>query len=148
MITIKKLIKGFLITAMGTILMIMPSTAANTGYTITYFTNSGKTYNVYTAAGNTKAVTSRSWVVSPSSLYYSDTSTSSFGIAHALFTYANRAGSNPSSTPVWLKSAKRATGGWNSGDGKSNVTYYIGARLDNILDGYGYSKGQYNSDSY
>lgn len=148
MIRIKKFVRAFLITGTAAMLMIMPAMAGNTGYAVTYFKNTGQTYNVYTAAGNTKAATSRSWVVSPTTVSYTDTSTASWGITHALFTYANRGGIGPSSTPIWLKSATRATAGWNSGEGKANVTYYIGVRLDDVLDGYGYSKGQYNSDSY
>lgn len=148
MVKISKIIKGVLVASMASMLMIMPAMAGNTGYAVTYFKNTGQTYNVYTTNGNTKAVAGRSWVVTPSNISYTDTATASWGIAHALFTYANRGGIGASSKPIWLKSAATATAGWNTGEGKANVTYYIGVRLDDNLSGYGSSKGKFNSDAY
>ena len=148
MVKILKIIKGVLVASMASMLMIMPAMAGNSGYTVSYMVNSGQTFNVFTDSYNTKAVTGRTWVVTPSYLYYSDTQTGSYGVGHALFTYANRGGIGASSNTAWAKSATKTYAGWKSGEGKAGVNYYIGARLDDVLSGFGVSKGSYNADSY
>lgn len=148
MIKVKSLVKGVLIAGMSLTLMFLPAMAGNVNYYSDYMENTGQTFNVPSTDGNVKSTAYRDWVVKADYLYYSDTSTPSYGVGHALFTASNRGGIGASSKTIWMKSAGRSTGGWQSGQGYSGVRYYIGIRLDDLLSGYGVSKGAYNSDAY
>lgn len=142
-----------------TISFCCSSLAGNTNYTL--YNLSGKTTNgwhqieVATSSTNTKAVSYRNWVVKSSSVNYPK-NVSSYGIGFVLYQDGyvfdgSEAAETGTETPIlWMNSISRVEGSWKSGCGIKGKTYYIGARLDDVLANYGTgsTSGVWNSDSY
>lgn len=145
-----KLLKKLkLVICTGLLVMVcsVPAWAGNTGYGVTQIGNTGYSYTIDVTSShhNKKAVSYRTWVVTPEYLSYTDTTTPSYGVAHALF---DDAGTTRQTDPVWLKTATRKTGTWLSGCGIKDNYYRMGVRMDSVLSGKATSTGVFNSDSY
>ncbi len=144
----KKMINAIICGAMATVMLTTPALAGNISYAKYSFAGSKYDYNIIrnTYSYNTKAVTGRDWVVNASVLSYTDKQTvNHYGIAHALFVSGS---DTPVSQDIWLKTPKRETGKWKSGQGKAGTKYCIGVRLDSVLSGTGTTAGVFNSDAY
>ena len=133
----KKLLTGIMTAVMVMCLGVTPVFAGNTNFNTGTVTNySGSyTYREMSNYPNTKATTNADWFINISSLSFSGSTANTLGI---MFTPMVRTGSNTYKAVGAAVAWTRTTMGtkyysWN-GHGTANVTYYLGVRLDTLLN--------------
>lgn len=141
---LRQMCKAFVLALLGAMIISSAVMAGNSSFAFN-LTNTGKTFNVDKNSGNTKATAGLSYVVNVKSISIQD-STASWGIAFSpmkktLLSYSQAA------PTVWKSSTGKFTGSWNSDEGKANKTYYLGARMDDVLSKNATTSGLWNADS-
>lgn len=144
----KKIIKWTAFAMLGVTLISSAAFAGNSYFSFNV-ANTGKVITTCTSSANKKATSGAPWVVRTSTLSFTDTTyqTKSLGMA---FTTTKLTGSSYTKVGgnVWMLSPSRSTGTWNYNQGTVNTTYYLAARLDDVLAGTGKATGYWNADAY
>lgn len=137
--------KKLLTLALATIMIaatVIPVSAANISFGFN-LSNTGKKYNTYTSASNTKVYSGDAASVR---VYSSNAPGAGFTYImqyKTLFSYASATVSSPL---YWIRSSGIVHPAYASGQNKTNRNYYVAARIDDDYNGTYSSSGYFNSD--
>lgn len=151
----RKRVSFLLMLSMLLCMFIVPSFAGNSNISFN-LGNTGKRFNVDVNSANNKTTSASQgsgWVFNLSNItfYNCNNLSSSLGMAFLPLVYRSAGGDGPGyynggGTYYWTKYEGRFTHYYSSGYGAVG-TYYLGARLDDILTGTGRASGIWNADT-
>lgn len=149
-IHMKRKLSALVIAAMVMCLGTTPALAANTYFNTGAITNytASKVFKALVGAPNTKATTNANWFIKVNSISFTTSTSGTLGMAFTPMVKNGTSYAEAGAETIWAKSSFSSAkyAGWK-GNGAANVTYYLGARLDTLLNsGSGTSNGYWNAN--